>query len=450
MLMPLFSQSEKITPPLNLNLMKKSIQVLALLLLVVCSASAQQEKGIIGSTNWLSNWTEFKPSKVDYGEANQILAGNISTNTKLLKKNIYLLQGPVYVNNNAVLTIEPGTVIIGDFVSGAALVITKGASIIADGLETDPIVFTSNRSVKKAGDWGGIIILGDAPINKFGGVASVNYDLDNAMTVYGGSNAAATSGILRFVRIEYAGKKVKGSGNFNGLFLGGVGNKTTIENVMVSYCAGDSFEVYGGDVVMNKMISLKANGIDYKFNFGAQGKIDNSLAIRSSYISSNTSASRCFDLASYDQKSEVDFNKKQTNIAASNMTFVNDSGDLAADTQNGLIKDAIRVAENSFLELKRSVISGFNPAVVLDAKIEVTAPNLKKIKLEQLYINFCKGNIFTEFNPNNEELENWYGNSAFFNVYDKKNNTEAFLDFFNEKRPDFRLRISKITASNNN
>jgi len=430
--------------------MKKSIQVLALLLLVVCSASAQQEKGIIGSTNWLSNWTEFKPSKVDYGEANQILAGNISTNTKLLKKNIYLLQGPVYVNNNAVLTIEPGTVIIGDFVSGAALVITKGASIIADGLETDPIVFTSNRSVKKAGDWGGIIILGDAPINKFGGVASVNYDLDNAMTVYGGSNAAATSGILRFVRIEYAGKKVKGSGNFNGLFLGGVGNKTTIENVMVSYCAGDSFEVYGGDVVMNKMISLKANGIDYKFNFGAQGKIDNSLAIRSSYISSNTSASRCFDLASYDQKSEVDFNKKQTNIAASNMTFVNDSGDLAADTQNGLIKDAIRVAENSFLELKRSVISGFNPAVVLDAKIEVTAPNLKKIKLEQLYINFCKGNIFTEFNPNNEELENWYGNSAFFNVYDKKNNTEAFLDFFNEKRPDFRLRISKITASNNN
>lgn len=359
--------------------MKKSIQVLALLLLVVCSANAQQEKGIIGSTNWLSNWTEFKPAKVDYGEANQILAGNISSDTKLLKKNIYLLQGPVYVNNNAVLTIEPGTVIIGDFDSGAALVITKGASIIADGLETDPIVFTSNRSVKKAGDWGGLIILGDAPINKFGGVASVNYDLDNAMTVYGGNNPAATSGILRFVRIEYAGKKVKGSGNFNGLFLGGVGNKTTVENIMVSYCAGDSFEVYGGDVVMNKMISLKANGIDYKFNYGAQCKIDNSLAIRSSYISSNTSASRCFDLASYDQKTEVDFNKKQTNIVASNMTFVNDSGDLAADIQNGLIKDAVRVAENSFLELKRSVISGFNPAVVLDAKIDVTVPNLKKL-----------------------------------------------------------------------
>ena len=149
---------------------------------------------------------------------------------------------------------------------------------------------------------------------------------------------------------------------------------------MVSFSAGDSFEVYGGDVVMNKMVSLKANGIDYKFNYGVQCKIDNSLAIRSSYISSNTSASRCFDLASYEQKSEVAFNKKQTNVVATNLTFVNDSGDLAADMQNGLIKDAVRVAENTFLELKKSVISGFNPAVVLDAKREVTAPNLKKIK----------------------------------------------------------------------
>lgn len=430
--------------------MKKIIQNLAVFLMVVCSANAQQEKGIIGATNWLNNWTEFKPAKVDYGEANQILAGTISTDTKLQKKNIYLLQGPVYVSDKAVLTIEPGTKIIADFDSGASLVITKGAKIIAEGLETDPIVFTSNRHVKKAGDWGGLILLGEAPINKFGGVASVDYGLDNAMTVYGGANAASNSGILRFVRIEYAGKKIKGNGNFSGLFFGGVGNQTVIENVMVSQSAGDSFSVFGGNVVMSKMISHKTSGIDYKFNYGTQCKIDNALAIRSSYISSNTSASRCLDIASYDQKSEVDFNKPQTAVVATNLTLLNDSANLNADMQNGLIKDAVRVAENSFLELKRSVISGFNPAVVLDAKIDVNVANLKKIKLEQLYINFCKGNIFTEFNPNNEDLENWYGNSAFFNVYDKKDNSEAFLDFSNEKRPDFRLKISKITASNNN
>lgn len=430
--------------------MKKITKILALMLMLSCSAYAQQEKGIFGASNWLNNWTEFKPTRLDYGEPNQILAGNIAADTKLLKRNVYLLQGPVYVTNNAVLTIEPGTVIIGDFGSGAALVITKGAKIMADGLETDPIVFTSSKSLKKPGDWGGLIILGDAPINKFGGVASVDYGLDNAMTVYGGNNPASNSGILRYVRIEYAGNKIKGNINYNALLLGGIGNATIVENVMVSFSAGDSFVVYGGEVAMKKLVSLKSSAIDYKFNYGAQCKIDNSIAIRSSYISSNTTAYRCVDVASYEQKGEVDFSKKQTNVVASNMTLVNDSADLLADMQKNLIKDAVRVAENSFLELKRSVISGFNPAVLLDANIEVTVANLKKIKLEQLYINSCKGNIFTEFEPNNEELENWYGNSAFFNVYDKQNNSEAFLDSFNEKRPDFRLKISKITASNNN
>ena len=64
-----------------------------------------------------------------------------------------------------------------------------------------------------------------------------------------------------------------------------------------------------------------------------------------------------------------------------------------------------------------------------------------------MYFNNCKGNIFVEYNTNNEDLENWYGNSSFFNVYSKSNNAETFIDFANEKRPDFRLRINKIIAS---
>ena len=219
--------------------MKKITQTIAIFLLVFFSANAQQEKGIVGLNNWLNNWTEFKPNKVEYGEANQILAGNISTNTKLIKRNIYLLQGNVYVTNNAVLTIEPGTLIIGDFDTKGTLIITKGASIIADGLETDPIVFTSNRSLKKAGDWGGIIILGDAPINKFGGVASfspTNSYLNPLLTTYGGLNAASSSGILRYMRIEFAGAKIAGtSTNLNSLLFAGAGNKTIVENVMISF-----------------------------------------------------------------------------------------------------------------------------------------------------------------------------------------------------------------------
>lgn len=415
-------------------------------LLNVCNVNAQQEKGIIGSSNWLNNWTEFKPGKADYGEATVILAGNIAVNTKLSKKDVYILQGNVYVTNNAILTIEPGTVIIGDFESKGTLVITKGAQIFAEGLETDPIVFTSNRSIKKAGDWGGIVILGDAPINKFGNYSSVNYDLDPSLTTYGGLNPASSSGILKFVRVEFAGKKVRGSENFNAVLLGGIGNKTILENIMVSYAAGDSFEILGGEPIIAKAVSYRSNGIDFKFTLGTQTKIDNSLAVRSSYLTSS-SGSRCMDVSSYLKKEEVDFTKKQTLVTATNLTLVNDSENVEADIKAGLVKEALFVAENASIILRKSVISGFSPAVVLDSKIEINDKNLKRIRIEEMYLNYCKGNIFTEGIPDNEDLEGYYGNSVFFNLWSKTNNAETFIDYANPRKPDFRLSLSKFTAS---
>jgi len=425
----------------------KNIFIIWVFLATVCNVNAQQEKGIIGSSNWLNNWTEFKPGKADYGEATQILAGNIAVNTKLVKKDVYIIQGNVYVTNNAVLTIEPGTIIIGDSESKGTLIITKGAQLVAEGLETDPIVFTSNKSIKKAGDWGGIVILGDAPINKFGTYSSVNYDLDPSLTTYGGLNSASSSGILKYVRIEYAGKKVRGATeSFNALLLGGIGNKTILENIMVSYAAGDSFEILGGEPEMTKMVSYKSNGIDFKFTLGAQAKIDNSLAVRSSYLTSS-SGSRCMDISSYAKKEEVDFTKKQTLVTATNLTLVNDSDNIEQDIKAGLIKEAVYVAENCSLVLRKSVISGFNPAVILDGKIEINDKNLKKVRIEDMYLNFCNGNIFSEGSTNNEDLESYYGNNAFFILYSKTTNLETFNDFANPRRPDFRLALSKFTAA---
>jgi uncharacterized membrane protein len=426
--------------------MKNVILIIWVFLSVVCNVNAQQEKGIIGSSNWLNNWTEFKPGKADYGEATQILAGNISVNTKLTKKDVYIIQGNVYVVDNAVLTIEPGTVIIGDSESKGTLIITKGAQLIAEGSETDPIVFTSNKSLKKAGDWGGIVMLGDAPINKFGNYSSINYDLDPSLTTYGGLNPASSSGILKYVRIEYAGKKLRGSENFNALLLGGIGNKTILENIMVSYAAGDAFEVLGGEPVMSKIVSYRSNGIDFKFTLGTQAKIDNSLAVRSSYLT-NTSGSRCIDVSSYVKKEEVDFTKKQTLVTATNLTLANDSDNIEADINSGLVKEAVYVAENSSLVLRKSVISGFYTAVLLDVKIELTPKNLNKIRIEEMYLNFCKRNMFTEGSTENEDLESYYGNTVFFNVYSKTTNLETFIDFANPRRPDFRIALSKITAS---
>ncbi|GAA3604342.1 hypothetical protein Q4Q39_09455 [Flavivirga amylovorans] len=433
--------------------MRKIIQIVVLLLLTG-SASAQQEKGIIGTDNWLNNWTDFDPKSADYGEPNEILTGNITEDKKLYKKDIYLLMGNVFVTDSVTLTIEPGTVIIGDWESQASLTIAKGATIMAEGLETDPIVFTSNRSVKKPGDWGGIILLGDAPTNKFGNgsVASMYANLDQSSyqhTNYGGENVKSNSGVLKYVRIEYAGggKKGRGAAKFDGLLLAGVGNETVLENIMVSYCEGDSFEVMGGGVNFVKAVSYSSNSNDFKFNLGTQSRLDNSLAIRSPYATSSKGA-RCLDISSYDKKEQVDFTKPGTSIIAKNMTMLNMSDDLNSHIQLGLIKEAVFIGEKASLDINKSVISGFNPAVILDDKIIINQENLEKIKFVDMFFNNCNGNIFKEYNSNNEDLENWYGNRSFYNVYSKTQNSETFIDLKNRRRPDYRLRINKIIAAN--
>ncbi|WP_250437307.1 hypothetical protein [Hanstruepera flava] len=430
--------------------MKNFTLTICLTLFALGNLVAQQEKGIIGYDNWLNSWTEFTPNTVEYGEPTQILSGNISEDTKLYKKDIYLLLGSVFVTDGATLTIEPGTVIIGDFKTNGSLIISRGSRIFANGLETDPIVFTSNRGVKKQGDWGGIFILGNAPINKFGNESAVNYGLkpssyDNIS--YGGDNANDDSGIFKFVRIEYAGKRTKEFGYFNALTLAGVGSETTISNVMVSYCYGNSFNVIGGEINLDKMISYRTSSNDYEFNFGTQCKITNSLAIRSPYIS-GANGSKCMYIASYDEIDEVDLTKNKTDVIAENLTLVNVSDDLSSDIQIGLVKEALYIAPDVSASLNKTVISGFNPAVILDNRIKVNSENLDRIKFTEMYFNNCNGNIFTKNDSNNDDLENWYGNSIFKNVYSKGADSETFIDLKNPKRPDFRLRINKIIASN--
>lgn len=430
--------------------MKNITQTICLFLVIVSSSFAQQEKGIIGKNNWLNNWTEFRPNHVDHSEPTQILSGNISQDTKLVKRDTYLLLGSVFVTDSTTLTIEPGTVIIGDYKTNGALIISKGSKIMAEGLETDPIIFTSNRSVKKEGDWGGIFILGDAPINKFGNASSVNYGLrptsfDNIS--YGGENTESNSGVFKYVRIEFAGRRTREFGYFNSLTLAGVGSKTVIENVMVSYSDGNSFNVIGGKVNLEKMISFRTRSNDYEFNYGTQCNISNSLAIRSPYVS-GSDGSRSMYIASYDKKDEVDLSKKGTFVHAENMTLINVSDNLESDIKVGLVKEALYISEDASLELRKSVISGYNPAVIIDDKVKINAKNLERIKFSDMYFNNCNGNIFTENDSNNADLENWYGNSIFFNVYSKGNDSETFIDVKNPRRPDFRLRINKIIASN--
>ncbi len=188
---------------------------------------------------------------------------------------IYQLSGRVTVTNGATLTIEPGTIIKGKPGSGAnasALVIARGAKLIAEGTEDAPIIFTStadNISIEDIeagvfsspnlnptinGLWGGVIILGNAPIsasNDVGDVSQVQIEgipTSDPNGLYGGDNPTDNSGVLRYVSIRHGGANI-GSGNeINGLTLGGVGSGTVIDNIEIVANQDDGIEFFGGAV----------------------------------------------------------------------------------------------------------------------------------------------------------------------------------------------------------
>src|SRR5690606_31395290 len=230
-----------------------------------------------------------------------------------------------------------------------------------------------------------------------------------ANTNFGGSDVESNSGILKYVRIEFAGRRINNNDYFNGLLLAAVGSQTVIDNIMVSYSAGNSFEVQGGNIDLNKLISYRSSGNDFKFNYGANSKLKNSLAVRSPYVSSSYGA-RCIQVASYNKKEEVDLSEPGTILTAENITLVTDSDNIKTDIEKGLVKEAIYVGQNSSLNMASSVISGFNPAVLFEETIVINQANLEKIRYSNMFFNNCNGNIFVAKNSNNEDLEKCYGN----------------------------------------
>ena len=187
------------------------------------------------------------PKSFSLTEANGMITikGNIDENVTLSASKIYLLEGFVYIAEGATLTIQPGTVIKGDQATNGSLIVERGGKIMAEGTVAKPIVFTSAKpkGSRKAGDWGGIIILGNAPVNLPN--AKIEGGVDRS---YGGSDANDNSGVLKYVRIEYSGIAFQPDNEVNGLTLGGVGAGTTIDYVQVSFNGDDAFEFFGGTV----------------------------------------------------------------------------------------------------------------------------------------------------------------------------------------------------------
>ena len=211
--------------------------------------------------------------------SSNVIEGTIDRSVTLAK-GTYTLKGYVYVNNNATLTIEAGTIIKSDVTEKGALIIERGSKLIADGRADNPIVFTSGKASgqRNPGDWGGIILLGKAPTNRPTNPPPVIEGGINR--TYGGTDPNDNSGILRYVRIEFSGVAAEPNSEINGLTLGGVGAGTIIENVQVSYGADDGFEFFGGTVNAKNLISFGTYDDDFDFDFGYVGKIQYAVSLR--------------------------------------------------------------------------------------------------------------------------------------------------------------------------
>lgn len=207
----------------------------------------------------------------------ETLVGDVTTNKTLTSDRVWILKGQVKVKNGATLTIQEGTVIKSDVTEKGSLIITRGCKLMAVGTAEKPIVFTSGKAVgsRGPGDWGGIVLLGNAPTNK------TNPQIEGGIgEQYGGNDAADNSGTLKYVRIEYAGIAAFQNSEINSLTLGGVGSGTVIDYVMTAYANDDAFEFFGGTVNPRHLIAYATADDDFDFDFGYTGTVQYAVSLR--------------------------------------------------------------------------------------------------------------------------------------------------------------------------
>ncbi|MEZ4912116.1 MAG: hypothetical protein R2774_14790 [Saprospiraceae bacterium] len=226
------------------------------------------------------------------------VSSNITTNTTWTKSKIYHLKTRVTVTNGATLTIEAGTVVKGDAGSGAnatALIIARGAKIIANGTATSPIIFTSvadnivsgqiespNMESSLNGLWGGLLVLGKAPISAKGAAEAVQIEgipASDTNGLYGGTDPADNSGEISYVSIRHGGANIGDGNEINGLTLGGVGSGTKIENIEIISNQDDGLEVFGGTVNIKNVIVWNAGDDQIDCDQAWTGTLDNFIAI---------------------------------------------------------------------------------------------------------------------------------------------------------------------------
>lgn len=264
------------TRTMNLTIGNRSFALATVVALVTASACSSDSPS--------------DPGTINQGPKTATLTGSITGSRTLSADTTYTLSGYVKVKSGATLTIPAGTRIVGDTtVAGSSLWILRGAKINAQGTASSPIVFTSARAAgnRRPGDWGGIIIVGNARINRTANPVFTEGPADVAENYAGGTDDNDNSGTMRYVRIEFAGYDVSnGQGQeLNSLSLYAVGRGTTLEYIESLAGLDDSFEWFGGTVDGRYLVSYESGDDHFDWTEGYSGRNQFLIAFQSTTLS---------------------------------------------------------------------------------------------------------------------------------------------------------------------
>jgi hypothetical protein len=381
--------------------------------------------GAFGSTDWTTGWTNWDPQNTSYPAVTDVIAaGNITEDITLTSDKVYLLDGWVYVKAGATITIQPGTVIRGSKANKGALIVEKGAKIIAEGTAEHPIVFTSNQDAgsRSYGDWGGVIVLGKAQVNKIDPVIE-----GGPTSTYGGDNDADTSGTLTYVRIEFPGIAFQPDKEINGLTFGGVGSGTTVNYIQVSYSGDDSYEWFGGKVNAKHLIAFRGWDDDFDTDYGYRGMVQFAVSLRDPAIADPGSGSNGFESDNDGTGTDA---TPFTEAVFSNISCF---GPLVtpSTTVNSNFKRAMHIRRNSKLSIFNSVFAGYLTGLFIDGAATQANADNGELNVQNTILAGCKDYFASDYDST------YFLNPSKHNMRLASNSELGLNDPFNLEAPDF-------------
>jgi hypothetical protein len=305
----------------------------------------------------------------------EIAAGNLIGNHTWYSDTIYRINGFVRVgkdepiagggfdNQVGTLTIQPGTMIIGDKESKGTLIVQRGSKIFAEGTADNPIVMTSEAPIgqRLPGDWGGLVMCGRVKNNQ-----GENIQLEGGYGAWHGGTVELddtneSSGIVKYVRLEYSGVPINPNEEINTLTMGSVGKGTVIEYVQASYGLDDSFEWFGGSVNGKYLIAYRGLDDDFDVDFGYQGYVQFGLGIRDASLA-DQSGSNGFEV---DNNGQGTASEPYTAGRFANMTIIGPkkTRETAINTN---FQHSAQLRRNSMLRIYNSFFTGYPDGFYID------------------------------------------------------------------------------------